>query len=175
MKHSKKYCVVTIVVSFIITSSLYWTFFSSIQFNCLVMSNSLHPMDCSMPGLPVPHHLPESAQVHVHCIGDAIQPSHTLMPFSCPQSFPASRTFPMSCLLTSDDRNTGASASASVLPVKNSFQEFTYSKIFWGTHSSAFNCNWNKLFLIIVQYLSPTGFLVLTFRARSIPLFLNVY
>ena len=38
------------------------------------------PMDCSMPGLPVPHHLPKLAQVHVHCISDAIQPSHPLMP-----------------------------------------------------------------------------------------------
>ena len=39
-------------------------------------------MDCSMPGFPVPHHLSEFAQVHVHCIGDAIQPSHPLMPAS---------------------------------------------------------------------------------------------
>ena len=30
------------------------------------------PVDCSMPGLPVPHHLPEFAHVHVHCTGDAI-------------------------------------------------------------------------------------------------------
>ena len=30
------------------------------------------PMDCSTPGLPVPHHLPKFAQVHVHYIGDAI-------------------------------------------------------------------------------------------------------
>ena len=37
------------------------------------------PMDCSMPSLPVPHHLPKFAQVHVYCIGDAIQPSHLLM------------------------------------------------------------------------------------------------
>ena len=37
------------------------------------------PMDCSMPGLPVPHHLPEFTQVHVHWIGDAIQPSHPLL------------------------------------------------------------------------------------------------
>ena len=44
---------------------------------------TLHnPMDCSMPGLPAPHHLPEFAQVHVHCISDAFQPSHSLMPFS---------------------------------------------------------------------------------------------
>ena len=41
-------------------------------------------MDCSMPGLPVIHHLPESAQVHVHYIGDAIQPSHPLMSSSPP-------------------------------------------------------------------------------------------
>ena len=31
------------------------------------------PMDCSMPGLPVLHHLPEFAQTHVHWVGDAIQ------------------------------------------------------------------------------------------------------
>ena len=36
------------------------------------------PMDCSTPGLPVLHHLPELAQTHVHCVGDAIQPSRPL-------------------------------------------------------------------------------------------------
>ena len=41
-------------------------------------SNSLDPKDCSTPGLPAPHHLPEFAQVHLHCIGDAVQPSHPL-------------------------------------------------------------------------------------------------
>ena len=41
-----------------------------------------HPMGCSTPGLSVPHHLPKFAQVHVHCIGDAIQPSHLLIPSS---------------------------------------------------------------------------------------------
>ena len=40
------------------------------------------PMGCSMPGFPGPQHLPEFAQVHVHCIGDAIQPFHPLMPSS---------------------------------------------------------------------------------------------
>jgi len=40
------------------------------------------PMDCSFPGLLVLHHLPEFAQVHVHCIGDTIQPSYPLMPCS---------------------------------------------------------------------------------------------
>ena len=37
--------------------------------------------------------------------------------FSCPWSFPASGSFSLSCLCTSDDQNTAASASASVLPV----------------------------------------------------------
>ena len=35
-------------------------------------------MDCSMPGFPVHHHLPELAQTHVHWVSDAIQPSHPL-------------------------------------------------------------------------------------------------
>ena len=76
-------------------------------------------MDCNIPGLPVPHHLPEFAQVHVHWIGDAIPTiSSSVALFSfCPQSFLASGTFPMSHLFTSDDQNTGTSASASVLPV----------------------------------------------------------
>ena len=36
-------------------------------------------MDCSMPGLPVHHQLPEFTQTHVHWVGDAIQPSHPLL------------------------------------------------------------------------------------------------
>ena len=36
------------------------------------------PVDCSMPGLPVHHQLPQLTQTHVHCTGDAIQPSHPL-------------------------------------------------------------------------------------------------
>ena len=55
-------------------------------------------MDCSTPGLPVPHDLLKFAQVHVHCISDAIQPSHPDALLSLwPQSFPASGTFSMSC------------------------------------------------------------------------------
>ena len=54
-------------------------FCCSVTQSCLTLCD---PMDCSMPGLPVPHHLPEFTQVHVHCIGDAIQPSHLLKPSS---------------------------------------------------------------------------------------------
>ena len=74
-------------------------------------------MDCSTLGLPVPHHLPEFAQVHVHCISDAIKTSHPLMP-SFPSALDLSQHhFPMSHLFASDDQNIGVSASASVLPV----------------------------------------------------------
>ena len=43
------------------------------------------PMNCSMPGLPVHHQLPEFTQTHVHRVSDAIQPSHPL-----PSPFPPS-------------------------------------------------------------------------------------
>ena len=83
-----------------------------------VIYNSLQLMDCSMPGLPVPHHLPEFAQVHVHCISDAIQPSHPLThpSPSALNLFQHQRRL-MSHLFASDDQNTGSSPSASVLPV----------------------------------------------------------
>ena len=47
--------------------------------SCQTLCNS---MDCSTPGLPVPHHFCEFAQVHVHCISDAIQSSRPLTPSS---------------------------------------------------------------------------------------------
>ena len=47
------------------------------QPSCQVLS-LCDPMDCSTPGFSVPHHLQEFAQVHVHRVGDAIQPSHPL-------------------------------------------------------------------------------------------------
>ena len=53
------------------------------------------PMDCSTPGFSVLHRLWDFVQTHVHCVGDAILPSHPLSPFSCPQSFSASGSFPI--------------------------------------------------------------------------------
>ena len=75
-------------------------------------------MDCSTPGLPVHHQLPEFTQTRVHRVGDAIQPSHPVVPFSsCPQSLPASGSFPMSQLFTWGGQSIGVSATTSVLPV----------------------------------------------------------
>ena len=51
-------------------------------------------MDCSMPGLPVHHQLPELAQTHVHRVGDAIQWSHLCHPLLLlPSIFPNIRIF----------------------------------------------------------------------------------
>ena len=53
---------------------------TSVQFSSVAQScpTLFDPMNCSTPGLPVHHQLPESTQTHVHWFGDAIQPSHPL-------------------------------------------------------------------------------------------------
>ena len=60
--------------------------FSSVTQSCLTLCSSF---DCSMPGLPIHHQLPEFTQTHIHRIGDAIQPSY-------PLSSPSSPTFNLS-------------------------------------------------------------------------------
>ena len=65
----------------------YMILFCSIAQLCLTFHD---PMDCSTPGFPVLHYLPELAQTHVHLVGDDIQPSHPLSSpappaFSIPQ------------------------------------------------------------------------------------------
>ena len=57
------------------------TKFSSVTQLCPALCN---PMDCSTPGLPVHHQLPEFTQTHVHCVSDAIQPPHPLLSPSPP-------------------------------------------------------------------------------------------
>ena len=89
--------------------------FSSVFQSCTTLC---HPMDCSMPGLPVHHQLLEFTQTRVHWVSDAIQPSHPLLfPFSSRlQSFPASGSFPMNQFFASGGQNIGVWASTSVLP-----------------------------------------------------------
>ena len=57
--------------------------FCSVSKSCLTLWN---PMDCSTPGFPVLHYLPESVQIHIHRVDDAILPPHPLPP-SSPFSF----------------------------------------------------------------------------------------
>ena len=53
-------------------------------FSRSVLSDSLPPRDCSMPGFPVLYYVTESTQAHVHWVGDAIQTSHPLLSSSSP-------------------------------------------------------------------------------------------
>ena len=85
-------------------------------FSCSSYPALCNPMDCSTPGFPVLPCLPEFAQTHVHWVGDAIQPSHPLLPFLLlPSVFPSIKVFTTSRLFASGGQSTGASAS--VLPM----------------------------------------------------------
>ena len=60
--------------------------FSSVTQSCLTLCD---PMNCSMPGLPVHHHLPEFMHTHIHRVVDATQPSHPLSSPSSPAPNPS--------------------------------------------------------------------------------------
>ena len=62
------------------------TLFSSVAQLCPTFCD---PMDCSTPGVPVHHQLPEFTQTHIHRVGDAIQPFHSLSLSSPPAPNPS--------------------------------------------------------------------------------------
>ena len=62
-REKDKYCIILLIQ------------FSLVAQSCLTLCD---PMDCSMPGFPVHHQIPELAKTHVHQVSDAIQPSHPL-------------------------------------------------------------------------------------------------
>ena len=82
--------------------------FNSVTQSCL----TCNPMDCSLPGLPVHDQLLGFTQTHVHCVGDAIQPSHTLLSHS-PPTFNLSQH--QGQLFASSGQSIEVSALASVL------------------------------------------------------------
>ena len=97
----------------------------AVQFSSVVQScpTLCDPMNCSTPGSPVHHQLPELTQTHL-CLLTSVESwwchptiSSSVVAFSCPLSFPASGSFPMSQLFASGGQSTGVSASTSVLPM----------------------------------------------------------
>ena len=115
----------------------------------VIMSTLWYPMHCSMPAFPVLRYLPEFSQTHVHWVGDVITSSHPLSSFSCPQSFPSSGSFPVSCFFASGGQSTGASASASAfqLMLKSGFR-FAQCR----SHQRPLNL-WLLLFLLLLPQL----------------------
>ena len=73
----------------------------SVTQSCLTLCD---PVDCSMPGFPGLHHLSEVAQIHVHRVGDAIQPAYPLSSPSALHPSQHTRSFPVSWLFASAAR-----------------------------------------------------------------------
>ena len=91
--------------------------FSSVAQSCPTLGD---PKDCSMPGLPVHHQLPELVGVYSNSfpLSRWRHPTIFVVPFSsCLQSFPAFGSFQMSQFFTLGGQSTGVSASAAVLPM----------------------------------------------------------
>ena len=93
--------------------------FSSVQFSCSVVSDSLRPHELQHTRPPCPSPTPgahSNSRPSSQWCHPAI--SSSVIPFSsCPQSLPASESFPMSQLFSWGGQSTGVSASASVLPM----------------------------------------------------------
>ena len=95
--------------------------YSQVQFSSVAQSypTLCGPMDCSTPGFPVHHQLPELAQTHVHRVSDAIQSSHPLSSPS-PHAFNLSQHQGLFQGVSSSQQVAkvlGVSALASVLPM----------------------------------------------------------
>ena len=105
------------------TTKLYCCYLRWIIWCCSVTQSCpalCNPVDCSTPAFPVLHHLSRvcsnSCPLSLWC-HPAI--SSSVIPFSsCPQSFPASGSFPLSQFFASGRQSIDSSVSASVLPVK---------------------------------------------------------
>ena len=91
---------------------------SSVQFSCSIVSKSLQPHGLQHARLPCPSPTPRACS-DLRPSSQWCHPtiSSSVVPFSCLQSFPASRSFLMSQLFASGDQSIRASASASVLPM----------------------------------------------------------
>ena len=76
----KDTCIIIFTVALFISAKVYKQHKSPVQFSSVAQSclTLCDPMNRSRPGLPVHHHLPEFTKIHVHRVGDAIQPSHPL-------------------------------------------------------------------------------------------------
>ena len=97
--------------------------FHSVQFSSVAQlwPTLRDTMNCSTPGLPVHHQLPEFTQIRSPLTWWCLPTiSFSVIPFSsCPQSLPASQSLPMSQLFTWGSQSTGVSALASFLPMNN--------------------------------------------------------
>ena len=105
-----------------------------------------YPMDCSMPGLPVHHHLLEFTQTHVHWVGNVIQPSHSL-------SSPSPPAFNLSQHHCFFKWVSSSHQVARVLEFQLQYQSF--QRIFI-LNDIYFKCIWNQINKVLVAQSCPT-------------------
>ena len=101
-------------------SYMSWYCYCSVTKSYLTLCNSMTIL--SMPSFSDLHHLLQFAQIHVHWVSDAIQPSHPLSPPSPPAlNLSQHEYFPMSQLFASGGQSTEASASALPMNIQDWF------------------------------------------------------
>ena len=128
-------------------------------FSFSVMSNSLRPVDYSMPGFPVLHHLKSLLKL---ISTESVVPSkHLILCFLIlllPQSFPESGLFSMSQLFASGGQSTGVSASVLPVNIQDSFplgwiglilQSKGLSRVFFKNHSLKASILWCSAFFMV--------------------------
>ena len=131
------------------------------------------PMDCRTPGFPLFSHLPEFAQTNVH-VSWWCHPMilSSVIPFSCPQSFPASGSFPVSWLFAADGQSIRALASVLPMNIQGWFPLGLTGLIIQGTlknllqhHSSKASILWHSAFFMVQlshPYVTTGNTIVLT-------------
>ena len=87
-------------------------------------------MDCSMPGFPVHHQLPKLTQTHVHRVGDAIQPSHSLS-FPSPPAFNLSQHQSLFKRVSSSHQMTKYWSFSFTIRLFNEYWELISFRIDW--------------------------------------------
>ena len=137
------FCNFSLYMKEAISRQIYWP----VQFSCSVVSNSLRPHESQHARPPCPSPSP-GVHSNSHPLSWWCHPaiSSSVIPFSsCPQSFPATESFPMSQLFTWGGQSTGVSALASFLPKKSqgwsplewtgwiSLQSKGFSRVFFNT------------------------------------------
>ena len=131
------------------------------------MSDFLRPLQCTRLLCPPlsPRVCPNSCPLCQWCY---LTIESSVTPFSCPQSFPASGSFPVSWLFTSGGQNIGASASASVLPMNIqgwflglmdliSLQSKGLSRVFSSTSLKASTLQCSAFFMVQLPQLCMTA------------------
>ena len=153
------------------------------QFSRSIVSDYCDPVDCSTPGLPVHHQLPEFTQTYVHWVSDAIQPmlAVVVQSLSCIQLFvtPWTAAYQASLSITNSPSLLNLMSIESVIPSNHlilhhlfllppsifpSIRVFTSGGQSIGASTSA------SVFLMNIQDWFPlqlTGFISLQFKGLS--------